>query len=159
MTARCVLQPGDVLIYWTRNSLFSWLIALKTWHCASHVETYIGDGKVIASRNGIGVGTYPLRHDGLIVVRRPKWDFDLRAVLEWQKTVHGYRYDFTGLLYFIFPWYTEKPDCEMICSEHATWAARVSGGAPFDPAEPADKIAPFEFLVSPAYTTIAWREK
>ena len=158
MTAEQVLKPGDVLLYWTNNSVYGWLIALKTWHKVSHVETYVGDGKSIASRNGIGVGTYPLRLDGLICVRRPEWAFDLQKVLDWQRTVDGYGYDFDGLLYFIAPDYKDKPDRAMICSEHATWAARISGGEPFDAGEPADRIAPFEFLVSPSYTSIAWRE-
>jgi hypothetical protein len=65
------LKPGDVLLYKPKG-LFGWLIRVKTWHKIAHVECYVGDGLSVASRDGKGVGKYPLRSSELAVVCRPK---------------------------------------------------------------------------------------
>ncbi len=94
------LLPGDLLLYNTPGSLVDCVIRLKTWSVAAHCECYIGESRSLASRNGIGVGNYPLRIEGLIAVLRPKQPFGRTRALEWFKTVDGQKYDFLGLLCF-----------------------------------------------------------
>src|SRR5690242_19153096 len=93
------LQPGDCLLYWG-NSLFEWAIALKTWSKVAHVEIYRGEAKSVASRNGIGVGKYPLRTEGLSWVLRPETVLSIGMADSWFFRVQGQKYDWLGLLCF-----------------------------------------------------------
>src|SRR2546430_7436827 len=95
------LQPGDALLY-RPSTFFGWIIALKTWTRISHIEIYAGGGLSVASRNGIGVGKYPLRLDNLARVRRPRGLFFLDRAMTWFQTVDGHKYDYWGLLVFAF---------------------------------------------------------
>lgn len=146
---RTELLPGDCLLY-APNSFWSYAIAIKTWNKVSHVETYIGDGFSVASRDGIGVGRYPLRTDTLSYVMRPR-SFDLARALAWFATVDGQRYDWIGLSRFVL-WgatpTTGKND-RMFCSEFTTRFYRAGGLDPFNDRCDADAVAPAQFLYLP----------
>lgn len=147
-------QPGDCLLY-RGTGFYSWLIAIKTWHDVSHVEVFVGRDKTgalssVASRNGIGVGQYPLRLDGLIAVLRPTAPFNLAdAMKAFHAKYEGQKYDWLGLLRFA--WRSKVvPDCDdnrQFCSEFATRFYRAGGLDPFNN-EDADAIAPATFLLS-----------
>jgi hypothetical protein len=143
------LHPGDVLLY-SPSDLAGRLIAFKTWHRISHIETYIGEGKSIASRFPSGVGTYPVRLTNLVSIYRPTWTWDRENVLRWQAAHDGERYDWQTLFTFLGIQEADPYDPGMICSEHAAWAALASGGRPFGN-EPCHQIAPFQFGTTDDY--------
>lgn len=139
---RSTLQPGDVLLYGA-TGLVGWIISIKTWHPVAHCEIYIGQGESVASRNGIGVGRYPMREAELVRVRRPTLPVDLQEAMRWFATVNGEGYDWLGLLRFAKP-SGHGSATKMFCSEFATRFYRAGGFAPFGD-EDADAIAPCEF--------------
>jgi len=138
------LQPGDVLLYGP-TGIFGRLIALKTWHSLSHCEVFIGGGQSAASRDGLGVAIYPARlHDAKHALR-PTTSFNLPRALAWF-TVHakGQPYGWLDLLAFLG---VSKDMPGMVCSSFATQFLRA-GGVPVFRDEPANKIAPFQFVTS-----------
>lgn len=138
------LRPGDVLLY-KSTGLFSWLIRVKTWHAVSHVEVYIGAGQSAASRDGKGTGLYPLREDGLVSVLRPVVPFQRAAALDWyHREAKGLPYGWADLLQFTGLNVDRRG---IVCSPFATLFLRA-GGVPVFNAEPANKIAPFQFATS-----------
>jgi hypothetical protein len=144
------LQPGDCLLY-AATGTFGRLISWITWHPVGHVEIYIGNGRSVAARNGIGVNQYPLRLADLIRVRRPAQPFHLPAALAWFLTqAKGQGYDWLGLLRFRT---TGKVSTKLdsptkqFCSEFATRFYGQGGFYPFGE-EDADAIAPFQFDTS-----------
>lgn len=146
------LRPGDVLLYRT-SGLFGLVIRLKTWSPVSHVETYVGFGHSVASRDGIGVGMYDVRRDHLAYVLRPTAPFNLEAALKWQEKVAGARYDWLGVVRSFADPYEGGVKGRYWCSEHAAIFANKGGIRPFGHFRP-DKIAPANFLMSPAYCVI-----
>lgn len=144
-------QPGDILLY-APSGVFGWLIAIKTWNKVSHVETYLGNGLSAASRDGIGVATYPVRTNGLVMVRRPIRDLNMEAALAWHNQCIGQKYDWKGILVFTLAVKNGSKD-KMFCSEHATRFARQGGLEPFSRDYDADRVAPANFLTSGAYYT------
>lgn len=122
------LAPGDVLLYggigWVNR-----LIQLKTWSRYSHVEIYDGHGWSLASRNGIGVGRFPLRTEGLLTVLRLRVAFDMDALRDWHETVDGQPYDWWGLLAFTSAKRQGRENWKMFCSEYAARGLRVAIGA------------------------------
>jgi len=146
------LRPGDIFLY-RPNNFWGWIIAIKTWTPLSHIETYIGGQSSAASRDGIGVGTYPTRWDNLALVLRPIKSFNLAKALAWHRKVIGQRYDWLGLLVFFLAARQGAPD-RMFCSEHTTRIARAAGIEPFNADYDADRVAPATFLASPAYHQI-----
>lgn len=142
------LLPGDVLLY-AGGGFFSRVIQFKTWSRYSHVEIYDGHGRSVAARDGIGVGRYPLRLDGLRAILRPKEPFDVEAAREWFKTVDGQPYDWFGLLAFTSAKRQGKENWKMFCSEFATRHLRQGKVDPFSDYD-ADGIAPGEFIKSAA---------
>lgn len=139
------LRPGDCLLY-NGKSLYSTIIAIKTWHPVSHVEIYIGAGFSVASRDGIGVGQFEYRESPAKVMR-PAMPFDLARALRWFRGVAGQKYDWLGLLRFTWGRrYIPGSLCEnrMFCSEFATRFFREGGMNVFND-EDADAIAPFQF--------------
>lgn len=136
--------------------LFGYLIAIKTWHSISHCEMYIGNGRSVASRDGIGVGDYPVRYSQLAYIMRPNVPFDLDAALAKFRSVYqGQGYDWKGLLRFasraeVHP---ERFRNKQFCSELLTRLCRDGHMKP-DPfnGDDADAIAPFEFAESPDFT-------
>ncbi len=147
-----LMQPGDLLTYGP-SGIFGWIIRIKTWHPIAHVETYIGNGMSVASRDEIGVGQYPLRLEQLNGIYRPKEAFNLQKGLDWFKTVNGQKYDWFGLLCF-----TDLIDRgsknKMFCSEFCTNLYREMGIEPISIHERPEEVAPFELAESPSFTRI-----
>ena len=107
------LMPGDILLY-GGTDLVSRLIQFRTWSDVSHIEVYVGDGRSVASRNGVGVGKYELRVDGLRRVYRPKLIPDFAKGITWFATVDGTKYGWADLLRFYL---IDVPTEGLICSE------------------------------------------
>lgn len=152
-----LLQPGDTLLYSPKpGSFFGWVISKKTWHGISHCEMYTGRGKAVASRDGIGVGLYEWRNTELAYILRPTHPLDWTAFWRWFKTVDGQKYDWFGLLRFV---YTKSGSTsnnnKQFCSEFLTRAYRYLGAKVFNDFEDADAIAPANFLTSPNLTILA----
>lgn len=143
MTFSDFVQPGDVLLY-RPSGVFGWLIALKTWHAIAHCEAYAGRGYAVASRDGVGVGRYPVRREGLVRILRPVPAVDMDAAMAWFATVDGQKYDWLGLIRFA-TWRAQHPRDRMFCSAFLTRWLRAGHAEPFQPDEDADSIAPFEF--------------
>jgi hypothetical protein len=151
MKLEAFLQPGDVLLY-RPTGLFGKLIALKTWHKVGHCETYIGafgdlPAAAAASRDGKGVHIYPLRTKDLFRVCRPNVPLDLEKALVWYHTVAGEPYGWKDLLCFLG---LEVDGRGMVCSPFCARFQRAGGVNGFG-SEPSQKIAPFQFDVSPTY--------
>lgn len=150
-------MPGDCLLYWT-DSFFDWLVTIKTWTFVAHVEIYKGLGLSMASRNGLGVNTYPLRKKGLVMVRRPNPLYGMyNASLggSWFETVRGEKYDWLGLLCFTLAVKQGAQD-KMFCSEFAKRYYPKAGVTVLADDWDADKTAPAQLVQTPALTTI-WR--
>ena len=154
---RSLLRPGDCLLY-APNSVYGWLIAIKTYTKVSHCEVYVGNGRSAASRDGVGVGIYPLRTANLAyVLRYSESDLlDWVAFWKWFRTVNGQKYDWLGLLRFV--WWrgigTGK-NARMFCSEFQARAYRELNARVFSPLADADAIVPADFLRSPSLVVIA----
>jgi len=157
------LQPGDCLLYSPApKSVFGWLIAIKTWHAVSHCEVYIGEGMSVASRDGKGVDSYPVRWDNLSIIMRPKgeYKFNLQAALKWFITeAKGQKYDWVGLLRF--SWRSDfvkgGENNKQFCSEFATRFYRAGGLDPFN-GEDADAVPPYLFSISPVFSRVPLKE-
>lgn len=146
------LRVGDVLLYSGRG-FFSRLIQIKTWSRYSHCEIYDGNGLSVASRDGIGVGRYPLRLDGLRVILRPLARFDTARARLWFDTVNGQPYDWFGLLCFMNAKRQGKENWKQFCSEFAVRYLRAGGIEPFTRTTDADSIAPGELAKSSVFVT------
>lgn len=148
------MRPGDVLLY-SGSGFFSRIIKIKTFSHISHCEVYDGHGMSVASRDGVGVGRYPVRFRDLVYVLRPGSPFDVLKARRWFKTVDGQGYDWIGLLAFVSAKYQGRSNRRMFCSEFSTRYLRSGGfepfgvqhGKPYD----ADGIAPGEHLKSTAF--------
>lgn len=136
------LKAGDVLLYKPKG-IFGWLIWLKTWHPIAHVECYVGDGFAVASRDGIGVGKYPLRTSELAVICRPKPDILLNftKAFVWFERQKGTPYGWADLLQFVG---LNVDAAGIVCSPFIARFCRVLGYDPFN-GEQAERIAPFQF--------------
>lgn len=145
------LRPGDLLLY-RRSGFWSWAIRVKTWSDISHVETYLGDGKTHAARDGIGVGVFPISFDGLVKVRRPLQPFSLEAAKPYIVKTEGQKYDWFGLLRFFTV--GKQSQTKQFCSEDATRLARAGGVTPFAEDLDADLVSPGELDATPAYKTV-----
>jgi hypothetical protein len=145
------LQPFDILLYRPKKgSFFGTVIQFKTWHSISHCEMYVGDGKSVASREGIGVNVYPWRPSELTWVLRPTEPLDIAGFWKWFLTVKGQKYDWWGLRRF--EWFSSIPsgnNAKMFCSEFLARACRALQAKVFGNIEDADAIAPFAFILSP----------
>lgn len=137
------MKHGDVLLY-RGTGLYGRLIALKTWHPVGHVEISLGGGRSVASRDGKGVGEYDHRAKDLYAVLRPNVPFDAAAARRFFRKWQGTLYGWLDLLNFI----GMNVDANgIVCSPFATRYLRA-GGVPVFNTEPAEKIAPFQFLLS-----------
>lgn len=151
------LQPGDCLLYAPQN-FWSYAIAIKTWNKVAHCEAYIGDGYSVASRDGIGVGKYPLRTKGLMRILSPRGPFNFSDAMAWFETVNGQKYDWLGLARFIA--WGEIPaghDNKQFCSEFLTRWYRAGGMDPFNKND-ADSVAPATFLYSTCFDCFDYEE-
>lgn len=145
--------PGDVLLYATRGSFWSWAIKVKTWSPVSHCELAGPDDTALASRDGKGVNTYyPRRERDLYAVLRPVQPLDMAAVWAWHLTVRGQKYDWWGLMRFFT--LGKQSMHKQFCSEYLTRALRHGGLEPFAPGYDADLVSPGMFLASSAFSTI-----
>lgn len=143
--------PGDCLLY-SPSGISGLIIALKTWHKIAHVEIVAEKGFSYASRDGIGVGKYPLRLAQLKYILRPE-TYNSTLADEYFQSVNGQKYDFKGLLCFALAVKQGSPD-RQFCSEFATNLYRAGGCSVFPVGNSADTIAPFEFLLSSALDLI-----
>lgn len=149
------LQPGDVLLY-GGGDIISRLIQFRTWSDVAHVEIYVDDGRSVASRNGIGVGKYPIRFDGLRYVLRPINPIDLHAAMRWFDTVDGTPYGWTDLLQFYL---INLPGDGLICSQFADLFTRAGNSRLFSVDYPAGRVSPRDYLVTPnARMVWKWEE-
>lgn len=146
MTLLETLKPADVLLYKPRG-VFGWIIATKTWHQVAHCEAYIGAGFSVASRDGLGVGLYPLRVEDLAYVCRPVVPFDMSRALAWFEKQKGTPYGWADLGQFIG---LNIDALGIVCSPFVTRFLRAGRIDPFN-GEPAEKIAPFEFLLADCF--------
>jgi hypothetical protein len=147
-----ILQPSDCLLYKPKG-FFGWVIAIKTWHAIAHCECYIGDGKSVASRDGIGVGEFPLRTTELAYVLRPNRPFELKLAYDWfSRKARGQGYDWAGLLRFAWRAPVDKLrfNNKQFCSEFCARFYRAGGLDPFN-GEDADAVAPCTFKLSPVF--------
>lgn len=150
------MKPGDVLLY-ASYGFWPWTIKVKTWSPVSHCEIVGLDNTALASRDGKGVNTYyPIRFNDLYAILRPIKEPDMRAGLDWHKTVIGQKYDWWGLMRF-FTVGKQSLD-KQFCSEYATRFLRKAGVEPFSPGYDADLVSPGMFLSSSAFDEI-WREE
>lgn len=150
-----ILKSGDCLLYKPKG-FFGRLIAFKTYHRIAHVEIYIGSGKSVASRDGKGVGLYPLRDTEVAYVLRPQALLDWAGFWKWFRTVNGQGYDWLGILRFaVTHSIGTGNNGKMFCSEFAARAYWVLGAKVFSEAEDADAIVPADFLKSAALTPVA----
>lgn len=150
-----LLQPGDCLLY-SGSSLFSWGIKVKTWSRISHVEVAVGNGRAVASRDGQGVGDYPLRLEGLVEILRPLDPLDLSAALQWYATVRGRPYDWRQLFTFLKAGRKQLENEEaFFCSEFAAAFFRAGGLCAFADHYAKSAISPGMFRSSPHFS-IAW---
>lgn len=150
-----IIKPGDVLLY-QGTGLFGLIIQLKTWSKIGHCEVYVGDGYSIASRDGKGVATYPLRINNLIRILRPNRPFKLALAIAWYLTeAQGQKYDWLGLLRFT--WGTDyckgNTNNKQFCSEFLCRFFR-SGGVDICNSCDADQIPPCFFDLSPVFDRI-----
>lgn len=150
------LKVGDVLLY-SGKGLFSRLIQIKTWSRYSHCEVYDGNGLSVASRDGLGVGRYQLRLDGLRVILRPLGKFDADAARAWFDTVNGQPYDWFGLLAFTSAKRQGKENWKMFCSEFAVRYLRKGGCDPCNDYD-ADGVAPGE-LIKSSNLLVVWKSQ
>jgi hypothetical protein len=163
------IRPADVLMY-GGNGFVNRAIQIKTWSRFSHVEIYDGAGFAWASRNGLGVGRYEVRRDGLLAVLRLRTGaagpgvvpFDIGAARAWALSVEGQAYDWIGLLSFTVAEWQGRENAAQFCSEFGARYFRHGIGAAvgiahgdrlalkargLDPwrGQPADALAPSAF--------------
>lgn len=145
------LLPGDALLYRSKG-LMPWLIRVKTWSRASHIEVYMGKGIAYAARTE-GVRSYPLRTEGLYAVLRPEGAFDAAKATAWfNASAVGQKYDTFGLLRFFT--LGKQSLTKQFCSELATRLYRAGGFCPFADTYDADLVSPGMYLASPHFTEL-----
>lgn len=143
------LKPGDALLYSSTDPV-DWVIEHVTGGPVAHIEGYIGDSESVASRNGVGVGKYPLRLDGLVAVLRPPATFDLNNAMNWFEIVNGDGYDWQDLLPDFFSAENQQTPNRLFCSAFMTlWYTEGNFNA-ISPNWPANKVDPVDFLKTPA---------
>lgn len=136
------LLPGDILLF-RSPGFFSWLIRIKTGGHFSHVELYVGNGTVWASRNGLGVERYPLDLDHVVGVLRPTKRLNWAKGIKWFETVaRGQKYDWLGLLNFYIAKWQGGENKKMFCSEFIVRVFRAFEAPLFDYHVDADGVAP-----------------
>lgn len=135
------LKPGHILGF-AGEAIVRW----ETDGAAGHVGVYVGDGMVLTSLTGTGVGIYPLAANGtLIWVREPDTAPDVPAGLAAIKPLIGVPYG----------WCDDIGDIGLpnsgkgINCSHITAVALEAMGTPqFDPTFNKAKITPAHFETS-----------
>jgi hypothetical protein len=150
------LQAGDILLYGGTDAV-SRLIQFRTWSDVSHIEVYVGEGRSVASCNGIGVGKYPLRIQGLRRVLRPTVALDLTDGLKWFDSVNGTPYSWADLLRFYL---IDVPTKGLICSEFGDMFFKACGLPLFNTDYPEGSVCPRDFeIVSSLLVKQIWTWK
>lgn len=159
------LRPGDILLF-DRQGIFNFIVKLKRGEKYSHVEIYIGDGKVFASRNGKGVNLYPVDYSGLKAIYRVTESFDLAAGIRWffskelnlkgeiVDAIRGQGYDWFGLLSFTWAKFQGRENRKMFCSEFVVRFFRMCGVWLFSKITDADAVSPGMIPYSPRVTPL-----
>lgn len=143
-----LLLPGDLLLY-RSSGLMGRAIQLKTSSKVTHCEIYIGSGRTIASRPGIGVDTFDFKTDNLAMILRPLAPVDVQAMVNWHVTeAKGQGYDWVGLALGFIARKWGRENNKMWCSEHSTRAYRQGNIEPFRRGVDADSIHPGDFFKS-----------
>jgi len=147
------LLPGDILLY-KPSDLMGILIAVKTWAWLSHVECYVGGGRVIAARIQ-GVNVYAERVDKyLVAVRRPKTsDFDIGGAWKAIESMMGKPYEVSAFWEFFNPM-IHRYRASRICSSVATAWLRGGGCQPFNPEFEDSDASPAQLWQTPELDTI-----
>lgn len=154
-----LLVPGDILLFDGRG-LIPTVIRVRTWEDVCHAELFLGAQPVIvkdqvvtilasaAARGpqdtgGGGVGTYPLRLDGLRYVMRPQVPFDLARMIAFHNLCIGQRYDTWGLVR-VFALQKSGLQDRAFCSEHVARVCRKENGGPglFNERYDCDRVSP-----------------
>lgn len=149
------LEPGDTLLYATPDPV-DWIIEVKTGSGVAHIEKYVGavNGaeSSVASRNGIGVGMYPVRTDGCVAILRPdgRGLLDIAEGLKWFSTVNHEGYDWQGLFNFFKAGDTVTPHA-LFCSAFAVEFDRACGFDGVHPQFPSNKVSPGDSFKMPGY--------
>lgn len=146
------LIAGTILLYSTKDIVDN-VIEWKESDDVAHVEVYAGNGKSWASRNGVGVGLYDFRPDGLKYVRQLNAPFNDARALNWFDVVNGAPYGWkdieasAGLSepneITVNPQVLKKTG--MDCSHFAAALLEVGFCPQFDPSFPKNKITPSDF--------------
>lgn len=150
------LQDGDVLLYDTPADIIDRLIEIHEGGDVAHVEIYAGDGKSRASRNGIGVGEYPFRAEGIKYVLRianvPAFGAPVinRAKVDvFFAANNGDAYDWFALMNFfdiVIPVNHKAYICSTFVADYL-----IAAGAPaFADKFPSALINPMDFRKTPA---------
>jgi hypothetical protein len=141
------------------KGVYGWIISIKTWHSVAHVEAYVGHTVggnkqlSVASRDGVGVGQYDTRFDGLIHIMRPVVPFAIDTAMQrFRKEWQGQGYDWLGLIRFGWraPVSNLRFNNKQFCSEFLARWYRAGGLDAFNGDDP-DAIAPSDFLKSVAF--------
>ena len=148
------LQPGDVLLYGGRGPVDR-LIQARLWSDVSHIEIYCGALHSVASRNGIGVGRYLFRSDGVRYALRHTnlSPAQFQAGMDWFKTVEGQPYNWGDLLRFYMIDINTKG---FICSQFGGAFFRQAGAPLFSTEYPEGDESPRDYQITPLLKTI-WK--
>jgi hypothetical protein len=154
---RSLLRPGDILLY-DRPGFFGYIIKRKRGERYTHCEVAVDAEHTVASRDGIGVGKYSLRLDGLAAIYCTDEPLNLDAGLEWFKTVNGQKYDWIGLLAFTWAKFRGRSNNRMFCSEFVVRFMRACGVDLFNGEMDADAVSPEMLSYSPRVRSV-WLRK
>ncbi len=144
-------EPGDICLYDTPGDLADDLIKILGGDVA-HVEVFrrrTGEGDFFswACRNGIGVGTYEFRADGLCYILRPPAGlFDPVKAQAYFETVNGEGYSWDEIAAFAhLPQLGLSGPNSLICSIFANRLELLAGVRCFPTTLDDRCIAPFDF--------------
>jgi hypothetical protein len=145
------LQVGDILLYNTKWSFVDWAIRTRTWSDVAHIEISLGNGTSVASRNGIGVGKFLHRREGLVKIRRLVLPLDFGAAMNWFTTVDKTNYGWTDLFRFYGINVSTKG---IICSTFADLWLKSGGIQSFAEDYPPEIVSPRDFETTTVAKTI-----
>jgi len=143
------LLRGDICLYRSKDITDEVIIWKEGDDVLSvaHIEIYAGGGQSWASRNGIGVGLYPFRPDGLVIVRRPSWVFDPQGKIDaWFATVKGTEYGWADIAANAGIVISNAKGED--CSHFAAVLMETAGCPQFDLVFPRNEITPRDFKLS-----------
>lgn len=152
-----LLKPGDCILYRPAD-FFDGVVAFSSDAWISHVEVYYGVRFSVASRNGQGVGMYPVRLDHVAAVLRPGPDFNLAQAMAWFHALDPKpKYGWATLLNFVSLRNKPVPG-HMICSEFAAHFFAAGGTPLFAKIWPYWRTRPSVLLSSRAFPTLVWQD-